>query len=239
MTARYDQMGAVMAPATGSVSTGGSLVTLCDPVIGGLLAAFKSTLNTKLAAVWASANASYHAYGTNPVNGTYDYEPIPELAKRGWQWPALFMWREQERLFERTQVHDAAEVRGRLVYVLPPMPYEHATRLGPIRVAARVVLVGFVENHGDPEYSSGADILTTYSLDSLTLTQARYGYLEGAQRMQLHPTVDFTFSMVERSVFVAANYSTLSRIDSTYEVKDEDDGSGGTDLIESQYDPTS
>lgn len=240
MTARYDKLGAVTVPPTASVATGATLATTCDPMATALLSSFKSVINTKLNTVWAAAAHSISASG-NAVVGTYPYEPIPEFANRGWTWPALFMWREKERLHERTQVYDTAESTGKLAYILPPMPYEQAVKLEPIRVAVRTVLVGFVEGHGDPAVNSGASPVTANSLDYFRFTEAEYGFLESADRSLLHPTVTFTWEAGERQSFVDANYSTLSAIYTTIAVASEASyytTAASTVLISAIYDPT-
>jgi len=148
------------------------------------------------------------------------------------------MWRQKEKLFERTQHYDVAESTGKLAFILPPMPYEHAIRLEPIRVAVRTCLVEFIEQHGDPEWDSGASPLTTNELESFTFTEARYGMLEGADTMMLHPMLDLTWQMRERQSFVSDNYpDTLDVIVTTYEVKSETT-SAGTDLVTSSTDTT-
>jgi hypothetical protein len=236
VTARYDKFGPVVVPPTASCAVGGSLVTILDPTISTLLAAFKSVLRTKLDDVWTAAAATMSSH---VVEGTYPYEPVPEFAARGWLWPALFMWRVTERVFERTQVYDCVETSGRLLYVLPPLPYEHAVRLEPIRVGVRTVLVGYVEQHGDPEYASGASPVSVSSLESFAFTGGEYGFLEGVQRALMHPALTLTFEMRERQSFVDANYGVLSYITpTTIEIKSEDSTSASTDLITMEFDAT-
>lgn len=212
MTYRIDQAGAVQVPVASTFATGGSLVSYADPALSYMLAAFKALLNGKLGAAWSKAASQMSQTGA-PVVGTYPYEPMPHLALRTWQWPALFMWREKERLFRRTQCFRDAESTGKLIYILPPMPYEMAVRLQPIRVAVRVALDGFIEQFGDPGVNSGANPLTACGLESFEFTSAQYGYLPASENMQQpHPMVEFTFTMRERQSFVNANYATLGRV---------------------------
>ena len=219
--ARQDKIGALTVPLTATVATGGSLATLVDPAINGMLAAFKAIVNTKMGAAWVKAASQMSASGY-PVVGTYPYEPIPTMALRTWKWPALFMWRQKEKLFRRTQVYRGAECEGKLVYVLPPLPYDVAIRLEPIRVAVRTCLDTFIEQHGDPSYSSGASPITAAGLESFEFTGADYGWLPSSETLQQpHPMVEFTWKMRERQSFVAGNYSALTRITTTVAVVSE------------------
>jgi hypothetical protein len=237
MTARKDKLGPLTVPITTSVTLGGSLATIADPAIAAMLAAFKSTLNTKLGTAWDNAASTL---GTNPVVGTYPYEPIPVHALRTWRWPALFMWRERERLFNRTQVYRCAECTGKLLYVLPPLPYEHAVRLEPIRVAVRTTLDLFIQQHGDPDYASGASPITASSLESFEFTGAEYGWLPSQQELQQpHPMVQFDWTMRERQSFVSGNYQALTRIDTTITSMNEGGSTASTTVVQMQYVATS
>lgn len=233
MTARKDKLGALTVPIAATVALGGSLASIVDPAIASLLAAFKSVLNNKLGTAWDNAASMLSQY---PVVGTYPYEPIPVHALRTWQWPALFMWREKERLFNRTQVFRCAECTGKLLYVLPPMPYEHAIRLEPIRVAVRTTLDLFVQQHGDPDYASGASPLTANSLESFEFTGAEYGWLPSqAELQQPHPMVQFDWTMREKQAFVDSNYQALTRIDTTITSMNEGGSTASTTVITSYY----
>lgn len=219
MTFRYDKYGPVTVPPVAVVATavtvGGTLVAAADPTLIALLASFKDVLKDKLDTVWnkAASQSSDHV-----VEGTYAYEPMPQLARLAWHWPALFLYRQSERLFNRTQVYRCAESTGKLVYVMPPMPYAAAVRLDPIRVAVRTVLDSFIAQHGDPTTASGASPINANSLESFEFTEAKYGYLEGAELAQSHPMLEMTFSMRERMSFVDANYSALRWIVSTFAI---------------------
>lgn len=231
MTYRYDKMGAVTVPATGSVATGGTLITLLDPTIEYLLAAFKDVINGKLGSVWA-AGASQISRTGSPVVGTYNQEPLPMLAKRTWQWPALFMWRQKERLFKRTQVYRCAESEGKLLYVLPPLPYETAKRLHPIRVGVRTALDLFIEQYGDPGVNSGADPMAAKNIESFEFVSDEYAWLAGDAIESPHAMLEFTWRMRERQSFVDANYSPLEYVITTVEAADERPATSATSGVD-------
>lgn len=230
MTSRYDQQGQVVVPLS-SVAVGASLVSVADPTIDDLLAKFKEVLNDKLTTAW---NAAASQLSNAAVVEVYPYQPMPVLARLGWRWPALFMWRESERLFDRTQVYRCAESTGHLLYVLPPLPYEHAIRLEPIRVAARVTLDMYIHERGDPDVASGANPMGANTLEAFEFTGCEYTYLEGRELGQAHPALDMTWVMRERQSFVAANATTLTRIDTTFTIGNED-GSTGSTTISTTY----
>jgi len=232
-TARIDKYGPLTVPITAAVATGGSLATLCDPGVTNLLTAFKNIVNEKLTSAWVKAGSSFSAV---PVVGAYPYEPVPQLALRTWRWPALFMWRKKERLFSRTQQLRASESEGSLLYILPPLPYEHAVRLEPIRVAVRTVLDAFIDQHGDPTYSSGAGPLHTNSLESFEFTGCEYGFLPAATELQqLHPMLDMTWRMRERQDLLESNGVALEYIITTYELREETGSAATTSFIETWF----
>lgn len=220
MASRSDQLGQVVVPlATSGVSAGGSLVSVADPTIEDLLDKFEDVLNDKLSAAWNKAASTMSSVA---CKGTYPYQPLPVLARLGWQWPALFMWRERERYSDHSQVYRQTETTGHLMYVLPPLPYDRAVKLEPIRVAARVALDMYMHEHGDPEVASGADPMGANTLKSFTFTGGEYTYLEGPDLNQPHPALDMTFVMQERQSFVAGNSGALTRIDTEVRVASED-----------------
>lgn len=236
MTYRVDKHGSVEVPTTTVVATGGSLEPVFDPSIIYLLGVFRAVLRATLDTPWAAAanNISTHV-----VEDIYPYEPIAPVATVTWTWPALFMWRVSERCFKRTQVWNDVEVTGKLTYVMPPMPYDLIQKLGPIRTAIRVKLHQFIEQFGDPGYSSGVNPIAAQLLESFTLTQAQYGYLPSAAGMELlHPVIDFTWEMRERQEYVASNYGDLSDIETILEVKPETGTGSGLDLVETTFDAT-
>ena len=218
MTTRADQYGPVRVPPTATVAVAGSLVSALDPALTNLLSSFKTVLRAKLDTAWAKAASQF---SSNVVEGTYAYEPLTQLAKLSWSWPALFLHRQSERLFNRTQTYRCAETTGRLLYVLPPLPYAQAVRLEPVRVAVRTVLDAFIAQYGDPSVSSGASpIYAGNSLESFEFTAASYGWLEGDMG-QPHPMLEMAFTMRERMSFVASNASALTWIVTTLAVATE------------------
>jgi len=223
-------MGAVVVPLS-SVATGGSLVSLADPVITDLLSKFKAVLRDKLDTAWNSAASQTSSH---VVEGTYACAPAP-MTGRGWKWPALFMWRDRERLFYRTSCYRCAESTGHLLFILPPMPYEQAIRLDPIRTAVRTVLDLYNEQHGDPDTASGACPMTANTLEAFTFNEAEYGYEFDDKLHTAHPVLDLTWTMRERQAFVDDNYVTLSRIETTIEVMPEDAATSGVDLVVTHY----
>jgi hypothetical protein len=229
-SARIDKMGPVTVPPTTVSTDGDSLVATCDPAIAGMLLAFKTILLTKLDATWIKAAKGISAH---VVDGTYATEPIHPNAVVTWAWPALFMWRVSEREFRRTQYWNDSETTGKLSYILPPLPLDHLARLEPIRVAVRAALVSFVEHYGDPSYATGANIISAQGLETFTFTEARYGYLPTELGLELlHPTLDLTWTMRERSSDVVTGYTGLSDISThVYAAGDGTDttaGSGAT-----------
>lgn len=232
-TARKDKYGPLTVPIVTTVATGGTLATLCDPGVTNLLTAFKNIVNEKLTTAWAAAGS---AFSSVPVAASYPYEPIPALALRTWRWPALFMWRRKERLFNRTQQLRCAESEGSLLYVLPPLPYEHAIRLEPFRVAVRTVLDAFIDQHGDPTYSSGAGPLYTNALESFEFVQCEYGYLPATSELsQAHPMLDMQWRMRERQDLLESNGVTLQYIVTTYELREETGTAATTSFIEQWF----
>jgi len=229
MTARIDQQGQVVVPlSTSGVSLGGSIVSAADPTIEDLLGKFQTVMKDKLDDAW---NKCASQMSSTAVKATYPYEPMPMLAKLSWKWPALFMWRDKETYKNHSQVYRQAQTVGHLMYVLPPMPYDRAVKLEPIRVAARVVLDMYIHQHGDPDTASGADPMGANTLKSFTFTEGEYTYLEGPEMGLAHPALDMTYVMEERQSFVADNYSGLTRIDTTIDIKDEGSASAVTTLV--------
>ena len=226
MTSRKDKQGQVQVPLS-SVAVGASLVSVADPTIDDLLAKFKDVLNDKLSAAWNNAASTVSSVAVKEV---YPYQPMPVLGKLAWRWPALFMWRDTERYFDRTQVYRCAESTGHLMYVLPPLPYDAAVRLEPIRIAARVTLDMYIHERGDPDVASAANPMTANTLESFGFEAGEYTYLEG-EGGTAHPVLDLTWLMRERQSHVTDNYTALTRIDTTIEIKEEGSGSAGTDLV--------
>ena len=235
MADRYDQIGQVVVPlATSGVSAGGSIVSVADPTIEDLLAKFKTVLNNKLSAAWSKCAGGI---SSNAVVGTYPYMPMPVVGRLVWRWPALFMWREAESFKGHSQVYREAECTGHLMYVMPPLPYERAVQLEPIRVAARVVLDMYIYERGDPEVASGANPMTANTLKSFGFVNGEYGYLEGLDgNRHVHPMLDMTFVMEERQSHVTDNYTGLTRIDTTIDIAAEGSGSAVTTLTTFYWD---
>lgn len=237
MTDRYDQQGQVVVPlATSGVSAGGSIVSVADPTIEDLLDKFKTVLNNKLSDAWSKCAGSLSSAA---CVGTYPYEPLPMVARLSWRWPALFMWRDTEQYGGHSQVYRQAACTGHLVYVLPPLPYEQAVQLEPIRVAARVCLDMYIYERGDPEVSSGANPMTANTLKSFDFMSGEYTYLEGPQVGLAHPALDMTFRMEERQSHVDDNYSAITRIDTTIDIASENDSSAVTTLVTFYHDVSS
>lgn len=218
-TTRSDQLGLVVVPPT-TGSAGVSLEATCEPALYGLLADFKAILRTKLDAAWAAAAGSVSKTG-HVVEDTRLREPTFPTAARTWNGPALFMWRQKERFFRRTQVWDDMESTVKLAYVLPAYPEDILTKLSPIRVAVRTTLVEYVENFGDPTLKPGT-ALSTYGIESFTFTDFNYGELQADSNLEMvHPVLDMTALMRERKDFVLTQYANLSTIATTITSKDD------------------
>lgn len=234
MTSRYDQQGQVQVPlATSGVTAGGSIVSVADPTIEDLLAKFKTVLNNKLSGAWSKVAGQISSAA---VVGTYPYMPLPMVARLSWRWPALFMWRETEEYSDHSAVYRQAACTGHLMYVLPPMPYEQAVKLEPIRVAARVCLDMYIHERGDPAVSSGANPMGANTLKSFDFTEGEYVYLEGPSQGIAHPALDMTFELEERQSHVSDNYTGLTRIDTVIQIATEGTGSGVTTLTTFYWD---
>lgn len=231
---RYDKLGAVVVPPTTVSTDGQSLVATCDPALVNLLAAFKAILNTKLDATWAKAAKGI---ASHVVVGTYEYEPTQPVQTLTWLWPALFMWRVRERYFKRTEYWRDAEVTGKLVYILPPLPMDVFVKLQPIRVAVRTTLHMLIEKNGDPSYSAGADIIAASNLESFAFTESTFGSLQAAGELELyHPVLDMTWVMRERQLDVTTGLLTLSSISSGVYLVGDDETE--TLIVEDYFDAT-
>jgi hypothetical protein len=234
-TARQDKYGGVTVPTT-TGAAGATLETYCDPAITGLLEDFKSILNTKLAAAWAAAMGAKSNPGASAlvVHHTFTHEPDSTIAKITWAGPALFLWRKSERNFKRTNVHNDVETTVGCAYVLQPMSIEQCRKYLPIRTAVRTCLLGFIENKGDPTLKPGT-LLSTYGLESLTLTAAQYGFWDNELNVAMpFGVLDMTIMMRERQEWVLTQYADLTRVDTTITSKDD---SGETTVVQTQYAP--
>lgn len=231
-TPHIDKYGGAQVPTTVGAA-GATLATYCDPTIVGLLADFKAIINTKCAAAWAAAMGTRSQTG-NAIDGTFTHEPDPSIAKLTWNGPALFLWRQAERYFERTNVHSDVESTVKLAYILPPMPIAELQLYEPIRVAVRTCLLGFVKSKGDPTLKPGT-LLSTYGIDSFTWTAATFGYWDNELQTQLpFAVLDMTALMREREEWVLSNWANLTRIDTTVTSKDD---AGETTVVETRYTP--
>ncbi|MFA4900964.1 MAG: hypothetical protein WC563_15705 [Brevundimonas sp.] len=231
-TAHAEKYGAVQVP-TAVAAAGASLTTNCDPVMTGLLADFKSIINTKCAAAFAAAMGLKSQSG-NAVDATYTHEPDPSISKLTWNGGALFLWRSSEIFKKRTNVHKGIESIVKLAYILKPMSVADIQLYAPIRVAVRTVLQGFIENKGDPNRKDKV-LLSTYGLDSFEWTTAAYGYWDNELAVQLPFIVlDMSALMREREEWVLSQYAALSRVDTTVS---SNEAAVGTDVLSTQYTP--
>lgn len=233
-TPRYDKYGDVTVPTT-AATAGATLATECDPTIDGLVADFKSIINTKCAAAYAAAmGTGYKSTSGLVVDLTFTHEPDPSIAKMTWSGPALFLWRAQERYFKRTNVHNDVEATVKLAYVMPPMTIEEAQKYGQIRTAIRTCLLGFIENKGDPVRKPGT-LLSAYGLDSFNWTGAQFGYWDNQLQVTMpFAVLDMTALMRERHEWVLTQYGALTRADTTVTSKDD---TGETTVLQTQYTP--
>jgi hypothetical protein len=214
MTQRFDQYGDVVVPVTAG-TTGGSLAASCDPALSGLLSDFATILKTRLDAAW-TASAALSSLTGHVVDTTYLHEPDASVARLSWCGPALFMWRASEKHGLRTVCHEMADVQVKLAYLLPPMPIDIAQKLEPIRVAVRTTLLGFVRHFGDPTLHPNGDLLSSKGITSFDFTESRYGYFDNELNSMLpFAALDMTATMREREEYVAANYATFTRVDTT------------------------
>jgi hypothetical protein len=146
------------------------------------------------------------------------------------------MWRKRERLFNRTQQYRCAESEGSLLFMLPPLPYAHAIRLEPIRVAVRTVLDAFIDQHGDPTYSSGAGPINASGLESFEFTGCEFGYLPAtANLQQAHPMLDMAWKMRERQDLLESNGVALQYVISTYDLREESGTAATTAFIQTYF----
>ena len=199
----YQYGNATMPPAT--IAAAASLLANCDPTLQGLLAGLKWALNHFLGTAWANACQGFG--GDVVVAGTYAVDPIDEVARVTWQWPALIAWRGETRFGKRTLHFDGQETDVHVVYTLPPLSLEFLERLGHVRVAVTRVCRMFVEEHGHPSYTAGGDNwLTTIGVDSLALVDAVEGdSFKQMNAQQRHVGVQMTFVMKEREMLYDAD----------------------------------
>jgi hypothetical protein len=217
---RSDQLGSVVVPPEVGIG-GAGLADSCDPALTKLLAAFKAFANTKLNAAWVAAKGLV-VDGSNVVADTYPHEPTNGVANRTWSGPALFMWRDKERLFQRTQVYDDAECTGTLMFLLPPLDEEWTVKLGPIRVAMRTCLQLAVKHFGDPSYQNGIDILTDAGVESFAFTSAEYAHIPSEVGIDSHHgALIMEWVMREREEFVLEQYERLTQIATDITSKDD------------------
>lgn len=231
-TPHTDKYGAVAVPVAAG-APGVTLATTCDPTITGLLADFKAIINTKCAAAWAAAMGLKSASG-NVVDATYAHEATPAISKLTWSGNALFMWRDKERAFQRTAVHDDIESTVKVAFVMRPMSIADAQKFETIRTAVRTCLQGFVKFKGDPTRKDKV-LLSSYGLDSFTWTEFRYGYWDHEiDTTQIFAVLDCTALMREREEWVLSQYAALTRVDTTIS---SNDSTGATDVLSTQFTP--
>lgn len=199
----YQYGNATMPPAT--IAAAASLLANCDPMLEGLLAGFAWAIDHFLGAAWANACAGFG--GDAIVAETYAVDPIDEVARATWRWPALIGWRGETRFDKRTIHFDGQETDINLVYVLPPLTLEYLQRLSHIRVAVMRVCRMFIEEHGHADYTAGGDNwLETIGVDSLILKDAleadAFPQMDSQQR---HMGVRMTLVLREREILYDAD----------------------------------
>jgi len=212
-----------------------SLIATCDPVLYGLGQAFQAIARTQLNAAWAEAAVGLHP---NVVAEVHYREPGPDLAKREWHPPALFLWRESEKWFQRTQVWDTCESVIRCAYLLPPLTVEFFDRLAPVRVALVRTIRSFLEHKGDATYLSGANVLAALGIEYIWLTEAQYGgYGVSTGDLQVeHPAVRFVLDTREREM---PNYDIIVTMTQAETILSSgESGTASVDLVEMKFDPT-
>lgn len=231
-TPHVEKYGSVQVP-TAVGAPGATLTTTCDPTITGLLADFKAIINTRCAAAWAAAMGLKSASG-NVVDATYAHEATPAISKLTWTGNAMFMWRDKERVFQRTNVHDDIESTVKVAFVMRPLSIDDAQKYESIRTAVRTCLQGFVKFKGDPTCKPET-LLSSYGLDSFTWTEFRYGYWDHEiDTTQIFAVLDCTALMREREEWVLSQYDALTRIDTTVS---SNEGSASTDVLSDQFTP--
>lgn len=231
-TPHTEKYGVVQVP-TAVGALGVTLATTCDPTIAGLLADFKAIVNTRCAAAWAAA-MGLKSHSGNVVDAIYVHEATPAISKLTWTGNALFMWRDKERVFQRTNVHDDIESTVKVAFVMRPMSIADAQKFETIRTAVRTCLQGFVKFKGDPTLKNKV-LLSTYGLDSFTWTEFRYGYWDHEiDTTQIFAVLDCSALMREREEWVLSQYAALTRVDTTVS---SNEGTASTDVLSTQYTP--
>jgi len=213
----YQYANAVIPPAVQGASV--SLLGNCDPVLQGLLAGFKWILDRQLGAAWALAAQGFG--GDEIVADTYAVDPISEVARTTWRWPALVAWRGESRFEARTLMYDGHECDVQMVYALPPLTLEFLQRLGHIRVAVLRTCRMFIEEHGHPEYLGGVNWLNSLGLDALALVDAEEGdAFEQMNAQQRHVGLRMHLVLKEREMVYDGNISTRTLTPYTLEHAD-------------------
>lgn len=229
---RTMQYGDVVLPPTPDDPVDG-LVESCDPVLAGLTTALSEHLNRVLNPAWSSAALQL---SSTVVAQTHHREPGKDLAHLTWRWPVLAMWRESEKWTQRTLAYDSCEGVIRAAYILPPLTVEAFERLAHIRHAVVATIRAFLENHGDPSYNAGVDVLADLGIEWIWLTDAEYGSYQTDTGTALeHPAVRIKFDLRERQMPYVNGLPAMTSVRSDIESADE---STSSDVVETDYDPT-
>lgn len=164
-------------------NTGNSSLRDADPSLYYTIAFFASVLQTYLGARLVAEAAAAGLTGPNVITKavTYalPYDPITVLQEQQFaKFPLLAVWRTTDKNIWRTIGRMQSADVWKVAYVLPPITGAQRERLQPLLKAAKEILLNRIENMGDPNFLSGAQVWKLANLDEINLVGGNTGHYE-------------------------------------------------------------
>jgi hypothetical protein len=170
------KLGGVTFPIA-SPGTGGNLLASCEPFLNKALPFFKACINSyfETAYVAAMANQAIVQAGSRACAETTNLDPGVFLASRTFKFPLLSIYpTEIEQAEKNHNVSFETFTTYDLIYLLPEMPTEQATRILPLLSAVYKMLVIVCERQGDPAYNSNERVWAQAGIEAVKLGKGQF-----------------------------------------------------------------
>lgn len=190
--------GGATYPLTSDLSN--TLLRDADPAVYYALEYFEQLIRThiepRLLAQVAQCGVSSI---TKAVAAKIPYDPRPWLQEVQVPLPLLSVYRVASKYGVAASSWMRNQATWQVTYSLPPLTASQMEQIGPVLHAIESVLLNRIENMGDPEYRSGAEVWELAGIEEISLDSASFGTLVAGSNI-LMPTWIGTLTVRERDM---------------------------------------
>jgi hypothetical protein len=195
-----------------------SLDSATDPLVFAIEALLPTAVNAELQAT----------LGENAIGGFVRYPAAAGALSGPGMYPAMMVWRLEDRLDETEADYDFAELSiFRLDYYAPPTPIDALHTRWPLLRAVWVEAIKALMKGGHPDVSAGANVLKAAGLRRVDRLRSRVRYLWAPQGEQVVPGFQAELALETESDFdigiiPPADLDTLRLIHNAYRIEPSD-----------------